>query len=90
MTLERELSLSVPPELLDALAARVAERLAQRLADPPEAYLNVADAAEYLCCPASRLYELKAQGRVRYFNDGRRLLFRRPDLDACLKSSEPA
>ncbi len=83
------LSLPLPPELLDALAVRLVDGLANRLPDPAEPYLGVAEAAQHLACPTSRIYELKAQGRVRYFNDGRRLLFRRADLDACLTVHEP-
>lgn len=84
-----ELSFTLPEGLLDQIADRVALRINARAADQAESYLDVTDAGEYLRCPASRIYELKAQGRIRYFNDGRRLLFRRADLDACLDVGEP-
>jgi len=45
-------------------------------------------AAAHLRCPTSRVYDLKAAGRVRFAKDGTRLLFRREWLDAALKIEE--
>ncbi len=84
-------ALPLPDELLDALADRLAERLADRLAAPAAsttAYLDVDQAAAYLACQPHRIYDLKASGRLRHFRDGRRLLFRREDLDAVLEASQ--
>lgn len=74
-------------ELLDTLAELVAAKVAERLpaTAPRDGYLDVEAAAEYLACPASRVYELKASGRLAHYKDGQRLLFRRADLDACLE-----
>jgi hypothetical protein len=53
-------------------------------------WLDVAAAARHLCCPPSRIYDLKAAGRLRYAKEGTRLLFRRDWLDAALHiESEP-
>lgn len=83
------LSLNVPPGLLDSIAVLVADRIADRLDPPPaEGYLDTDSAAEYLACPKSRIYELTAAGRLRHYRDGRRVLFRRKDLDAVLETRE--
>jgi excisionase family DNA binding protein len=50
--------------------------------------LTVEEAATYLACAPKRIYELKAQGRIAHFRDGKRLLFRREDLDAALRRRE--
>ena len=76
--------LAVPDGLLDALAERVAGHLADRVVPTPAAYLTVAEAAEYLRRPKSRIYELVACKRLRHRRDGRTLLFRHEDLDGCL------
>lgn len=86
------LALAVPSELVEAAAERVAELLADRLdallAPPPEGYLDVDRAAAYLAAKRSRIYELAESGRLRSYRDGRRLLFRRDDLDAALDVRE--
>ncbi len=85
---DQPLSLNVPPELIDALAKRVATLLTETATPPPSPFLGVDEAAEYLGRPKSRVYELVAQRRVRHYRDGRALLFRREDLDACLTPVE--
>jgi excisionase family DNA binding protein len=73
--------------LVDLLADAVADRIADRLSPPsqePERWLNVDEAATYLACPASRVYDLVSRRRLRCARDGRRLLFQRTDLDAVL------
>ena len=80
------LALAVPVELVDAIACRVAELLADQ--SQPAGYLDVAEAAEYLRCPKSRIYELASAKRLAHERDGRRLLFRRSDLDAVLERQE--
>jgi excisionase family DNA binding protein len=85
------LALSVPPELVEALAGRVADLIAERTPDRPEAYLNVEQAAEYLAAPVSRIYDLVRADRTNRLishKDGKRLLFRREDLDRCLTRSD--
>jgi excisionase family DNA binding protein len=82
------LSLGVPPELVELIAGRVAELVAERLPDRPEPWLDADAAAEYLAAPRSRVYELVERGRLCPHRDGRRLLFRRADLDAALNAPE--
>jgi excisionase family DNA binding protein len=74
------LSLGVPSNLIEAIAERTADLLAQRVPDQPEPYLNVEQAAEYLAATTDRIYDLRRQG-LPAFKDGTRLLFRRDDLD---------
>jgi excisionase family DNA binding protein len=75
--------------LVELLADRVAARVVEHLPEPVEPYMTVAQAAEYLACPTSRVYELVERRRVRHYRDGRRVLLRREDLDAALTVEEP-
>jgi excisionase family DNA binding protein len=81
------LTLTVPAELLDALADRAAaitlERIdaAARAASP---YLTVAEAAGYLRCKPQRVYDLLSARRLTRYKDGRRVLVSRAELDAYL------
>lgn len=81
------LALTFPEELVDAIADRVAVKLAGQLAPKPQPWLDVKGAAEYLVCPASRVYDLVALGLLEPRRDGRRLLFRRDDLDHYLEGT---
>lgn len=83
------IGLSVPDELLDALADRVAARVlavADRSAPAGSPWLDVAGAADYLRCKPKRLYDLCSQRRVPVHREGSRLLFRRDELDAWITS----
>jgi excisionase family DNA binding protein len=71
-------------ELVDVLADRVAAQLAEVVGSPSSPWLTVEEAADRLRCPPSRIYDLKARGELVSHRDGRRLLFRREDLDAVL------
>lgn len=81
------LGLTVPPELIEAIAERTADLLAERLPDKPEPYLNVEQAAEYLAATTDRIYDLRRQGLTAW-KDGTRLLFRREDLDGWLTKTD--
>ena len=79
-------------ELDDAALAALAERLAPLLADrlapngsPP--WLDTKAAAEYLSCSPGRIHDLVQLGKLAPCRDGRRLLFKRSDLDAYLEGS---
>lgn len=75
------LSLTLPPEVLEAIAERAAEILADRQGERT-GYLDVAGAAEFLACPKSRIYALVSADRIPYEKDGSRLLFDRGELRA--------
>lgn len=77
---------------LEALVADlVAEQLEDRAVSEPEPWLTVEQAAEYLACPTSRIYDLVSLRKgdpdagVEFRKDGRRTLFRRTWLDAVLE-----
>ena len=81
-------SVSIPRDLIEEVAHQVAELVAESLPHRPEPYLDVPAAAEYLSAPPSRIYELVERRAVAVQRDGRRLLFRRADLDAYLRRDE--
>jgi excisionase family DNA binding protein len=68
-----------------AVQQAVTEINGTRRADEP--YLTAEQAAKYLACEPKRIYELVAQGRLPRRKDGRRLLFRLEELEACLETS---
>jgi excisionase family DNA binding protein len=74
---------------LDTLADALAPRLAARLNGAGEAspWLNAQQAAQHLGCSRGRLYDLVQLHKLEPRRDGRRLLFRRCDLDAYLEGS---
>ena len=81
------LSLAVPDELVEALTERVADLLAGRL-EPADRWLTVNEAAEYIGCPKSRIYALASckPPRIPVERDGSRLVFKRSELDAWVRS----
>jgi excisionase family DNA binding protein len=82
-------SINVAAELVQAVAEAVAALLAEQLPNRPEPYLNVEEASTYLGCKPKRIYELVSADKLAHYRDGRRLLFRRSDLDAALVRREP-
>jgi excisionase family DNA binding protein len=82
-------SVPLSVELLDHLAVRVARELACRLSPPPEPYMNAAQAAEYLACDKRRIYDLAERGALSHYRDGKRLLFKRQDLDTYVRDEHP-
>lgn len=83
------LSLAVPVELVELVAERAAELLAERQATTAKQtpYLTVEEAADYLRCKPKRVYDLCSQRRIPFAKDGSRTLLRRGDLDAYLEES---
>lgn len=82
-----DISLLLGPAFIERLAAHLADQLAARQDPPRECYLNVEEAAEYLACGRRRIYDLVERGAVIYCRDGKRLLFRRADLDSYVSVS---
>lgn len=80
-----QLTVALPGELVDVVAARVVEMLEERGMVEPDPWLTVEQAAEYIGAKKQRLYDLVDQGKLWPGRDGRRLLFRRSDLDAYLE-----
>lgn len=79
-------SLRIPSGLIEELAARIAHKIAP--SGNPEPWLNVEQAAEHLACTRRRIYDLAEREAVVYHRDGKRLLFRRADLDAYVTTAE--
>ena len=77
-------------DLVERVAGRVAEMLADRLAVPAPGspWLNVEEAGEYLRCRPKRIYDLVSQRRIPAHRDGSRLLFRRDELDVYIMAAE--
>ena len=81
------LSLSFPPELLEAIAERVAEILSERQPAAEDGWLRGGGAiAAYVDAPPSRVYALASAGRIPVHRDGSALVARRSELDAWVRA----
>jgi excisionase family DNA binding protein len=87
---DRQLTVSFPRELVDNLADAVAERLREQDGEQtPEGWLDSQAAAEYLCVPRRRIYDLTSDGRIKPDGrDGSKPLFRRETLDRYARSED--
>ncbi len=77
-----QVSLSLPPQLVEQIAKRAAALVRTLQLVEPESWLDVPEAAGHLACPTSRIYALVSAGRIPHHRDGSRLLFRRLELDS--------
>jgi excisionase family DNA binding protein len=78
---------------LDAVASLIASAIRPEIenirASRAEPYLDVDQAAAYMRCPKSRIYELSSSGKgPRFVRDGKRLLTRESWIDAYLIGEE--
>ncbi|SEH10160.1 hypothetical protein [Thermoleophilum album] len=83
------LALPLPAELIDHLAERVAEILAERRQVPDDGWLRGADAiARYIDAPRSRVYALASctPPRIPVHRDGSALIARKSELDDWLRN----
>jgi excisionase family DNA binding protein len=81
-----QVALALTDAQIEQIAARAAELVIERQqADASSPWLDAAGAAEYLACSRDRVYDLVQLRRLAVHRDGRRLLFRRADLDAYAK-----
>jgi excisionase family DNA binding protein len=80
---------SLPPEALEAIAARVAELVAASLTTAAlaesEPFLTVEHAAAYIDGKPHRVRDLLTEGRLTRYKDGARTLVSRNELDAHLR-----
>jgi excisionase family DNA binding protein len=76
------LTLDVPPSVVEQIAQRAADLLAERQSGQTDTggYLDVEGAAEFLACPKSRIYSLVSAKRIPFHKDGSRTLFDRAEL----------
>jgi excisionase family DNA binding protein len=76
-------TVQLPAELIEEIARRAADILAERVAHTPD-YLTPQEAAEYMRCSKQRVYDLTSTGRLPVCKDGARSLYRRVDVDRYL------
>ena len=85
------MSLSLPPEFINAVAQRAVDLLRADAAVPSEVpsspYLTFAEAATYARCSRQRIYDLRSSGRLTRHADGSRVLVDRRELDAYLAAA---
>jgi excisionase family DNA binding protein len=74
-------TIELPDTLLEEIARRAAELIAERQTPAASPWLDTKSAAEYLCCGTDRIHDLTQLGKLTPRRDGRRLLFKRGDLD---------
>jgi hypothetical protein len=82
------LSLSLPSELIEAIAQRAAELVAAAAESNGDGWLRGADRiAEYIDAPRSRVYALATcrPPRIPVERDGSNLIARRSELDAWVR-----
>jgi excisionase family DNA binding protein len=72
-------------QLADQLTGRVAARIGSG-----SPWLTAAAAARYLACPESRIRKLTMTGELPCHRDGRRVLYRRDELDAYVRNGGAA
>jgi excisionase family DNA binding protein len=78
-------AVAVPDEVIEAIAARAAEIVAERQRQEDDRWLRGADRiAAYLDCPRSRVYALVSARRIPVHHDGSALVARRSELDLWL------
>jgi excisionase family DNA binding protein len=82
------LAFELPDELVERIAQRAADLLAERQGTNLSPWLDTKAAAAYMSCPVSRIHDLVQLRKLEPRRDGRRLLFRRADLDAYLENSQ--
>jgi excisionase family DNA binding protein len=77
-------SFEAPDALIEVIATRAAELVAERQARAPEPWVGVREAAVHLGCGRQRIYDLvhrKDESRIPHRKEGGRLLFKLSLLD---------
>jgi excisionase family DNA binding protein len=72
-----KLEIELTDELVEQIAALVAERIGER---KEPGYMDVKQAAAFLACKPDRIYDLVSARRIPHERDGGRLLFDRDEL----------
>jgi excisionase family DNA binding protein len=79
------IEISLPPEVVEQIAQRVAEILEERrsgeAAAPAQRWLTIDQAAAHIGAKPQRIYDLRSSGRLSRHADGRRALIDRVELD---------
>jgi excisionase family DNA binding protein len=79
-----ELLLKLADDQVEMIARRAAELVPVPVSSP---WLDTRGAAEHIAATPDRIHDLVGLGKLTPRRDGRRLLFRREDLDAYLEAS---
>jgi excisionase family DNA binding protein len=83
-----QVALGLPGEVVEMIAERAAEIVAERQgASALPVWLGTAGAAEYMACTTGRVHDLVQARVLRPRRDGRRLVFKRAELDDYLEGS---
>jgi excisionase family DNA binding protein len=80
-----QLQVSFPAELVEAIAQRAAELVAER--SEPSRWMTVEEAAEYARCSRQHIYDLRSDGRLTRHGERGHALVDRRELDAHLDNS---
>lgn len=80
------LSLPFPDEWLDEIARRVVALMGQAPTDDADPWMTVQEAAAHMRRTTNRIYKLVEQGSLPHYREGRRLLFKRSELDSFIRS----
>lgn len=81
--------ISDPDAVASLIASAIRPELENIRAGQAEPYLDVDQAAAYMRCPKSRIYELSSSGKgPRFVRDGKRVLTRASWIDAYLIGDE--
>jgi Helix-turn-helix domain len=96
------LTVSLPPDALEAIARRAAEIVLDQLRSERESstatrspFMTVAEAADFLRCGERRIYDLRSSGRLTACTDGTgdarngRALVLRAEVEALVSRSRP-
>jgi hypothetical protein len=76
------LTVDLPPEAIEAIAARAAALIAERQTANGDGWLRGAERiANYIDAPPSRVYALASARRIPIHHDGSALIARRSELD---------
>ncbi len=81
MGLGVNLTVDLPPELVEQVSIQVARMLDERQPTPGGWLRGAARIAAYLDCPPSRVYALASARRIPIQRDGSNLIARQSDLD---------
>jgi hypothetical protein len=85
-TANGKFAVPLPEELIELIAARAAEMVAERQVEAEDPWLRGADRiAAYLDCPRSRVYALVSARRIPVHHDGSALVARCSELDRWLR-----
>lgn len=82
-----ELMLQLSDEQLQEIAERAAALVAEQQSTAPAPWLGTAQAADYIAATPGRIHDLVGLRKLTPRRDGRRLLFKRSELDAYIEAS---